>query len=124
MDEQDNDFKELWANILGRGKKKAGNTEAAKRAQNRSKSTAARSKLGRGKAAKSQNHHRLPAVKETYLPQDLGPKEQTLVHKEDGDAVACNGGEAVQGDGKRNPLSASQPSPLTSECSQRTLSGK
>ncbi|KAM9556793.1 structure-specific endonuclease subunit SLX4 isoform 1-T3 [Guaruba guarouba] len=123
MDEQDNDFKELWANILGRGKKKAGGTEAAKRAQNRSKSTAARSKLRRGKAAvKSPNHHHLPAVKETYLPQDLGPKEQTLVHKEDGDAVACNGGETVQGDGKRNPLSASQPSPVTSECSQRTPS--
>ncbi|XP_061235421.1 structure-specific endonuclease subunit SLX4 isoform X1 [Neopsephotus bourkii] len=123
MDEQDNDFKELWANILGRGKKKAGDTEAAKRAQNKSKSTAAKSKSRRGKAAaKSQNHHRLPAVKETYLPQDLGPKEQTLVHKEDGDAVACNGGKSVQGDGKRNPLSASQPSPVTNECSQRTLS--
>uniref|UniRef100_A0A8C6J2K0 Structure-specific endonuclease subunit SLX4 n=1 Tax=Melopsittacus undulatus TaxID=13146 RepID=A0A8C6J2K0_MELUD len=123
MDEQDNDFKELWANILGRGNKKAGDTETAKRAQNRSKSTAARSKLRRGKAAaKSQNHHRLPAVKETYLPQDLGPKEQTLVHKEDGDAVACNSGEAVQGDGKRNPLSASQPSPVTNGCGQRTLS--
>ncbi|XP_065540150.1 structure-specific endonuclease subunit SLX4 [Lathamus discolor] len=123
MDEQDSDFKELWANILGRGKKKAGDPEATKRAQNRSKSTAARSKLrGSKAAAKTQNHHRLPAVKETYLPEDFGPKEQTLVHKEDGNAVACNGGEAVQGDGKRNPLSASQPSPVTNECSQRTLS--
>ncbi|XP_030340658.1 structure-specific endonuclease subunit SLX4 isoform X2 [Strigops habroptila] len=123
MDEQDNDFKELWANILGRGKKKAGDAEVAKRAQKRPKSTAAGSRLRRGKApAKSQNHHHLPAVKETYFPQDLGPKEQRLVHKEDGDAVACNGGEIVQGNGKTNPLSASQPSAVISECSQRTLS--
>ncbi|XP_040975990.1 structure-specific endonuclease subunit SLX4 isoform X2 [Aquila chrysaetos chrysaetos] len=122
MDEQDNDFKELWANLLGRGKKKAGDAEAAKGAQNRSKSTAARSKLRRGKAAaKSQNHHHLPAVKETNLPQDLGPKEQTLVHKEDADAVACSSGETTQGDGKRNPFPASQLSTVASECSQRTL---
>ncbi|KAM7091282.1 structure-specific endonuclease subunit SLX4 isoform 1-T9 [Ciconia maguari] len=122
MDEQDNDFKELWANLLGGAKKKAGDTEAAKRAQNRSKSTAARSKLRRGKAAaKSQNHHHLRAVKEMNLPQDLGPKEQTLVHKEDGDAVACSSGETAQGDGKRNPFPASQLSTVASECSQRTL---
>ncbi|KAM6245042.1 structure-specific endonuclease subunit SLX4 isoform 2-T2 [Spheniscus humboldti] len=122
MDEQDNDFKELWANLLDRAKKKAGDAEAAKRAQNRSKSTAARSKLRRGKAvAKSQNHHRLPALKETNLPQDLGPKEQTLVHKEDGDAVACGSGEAAQGDERRNPFPASQLSTVASECSQRTL---
>ncbi|XP_009475568.1 PREDICTED: structure-specific endonuclease subunit SLX4 [Nipponia nippon] len=122
MDEQDNDFKELWANLLGRAKKKAGDAEAARRAQNRSKSTAARSKLRRGKAAaKSQNHHHLPAAKETNLPQDLGPKEQTLVHKEDGDAVACSSGETAQGDGKRNPFPASQLSTVASECSQRIL---
>lgn len=125
MDEQDNDFKELWANLLGRGKKKTGDAEAAKGAQNRSKSTAARSKLRRGKAAaKSQNHHHLPAAKETNLPQDLGPKEQTLVHKEDGDAVACSSGETTQGDGKRNPFPASQLSTVASECSQRTLTGE
>ncbi|XP_075575308.1 structure-specific endonuclease subunit SLX4 [Pelecanus crispus] len=122
MDEQDNDFKELWANLLGRAKKKAGDAEAAKRAQNRSKSTAARSKLRRGKAAaKSQNHHHLPAAKETNLPQDLGPQEQTFVHKEDGDAVACSSGETAQGDGIRNPFPASQLSAVASECSQRTL---
>ncbi|KAM6079259.1 structure-specific endonuclease subunit SLX4 isoform 2-T3 [Theristicus caerulescens] len=122
MDEQDNDFKELWANLLGRAKKKAGDAEAARRAQNRSKSTAARSKLRRGKAAaKSQNHHHLPAAKETNLPQDLGPKEQTLVHKAAGDAVACSSGETAQGDGRRNPFPASQQSTVASECSQRTL---
>ncbi|KAM9261241.1 structure-specific endonuclease subunit SLX4 [Cariama cristata] len=122
MDEQDNDFKELWANLLGGAKKKAGDAEAAKRAQNRSKSTAGRSKLRRGKAAaKSQNHHHLPAVKETNLPQDLGPKDQTLVHKEDGDAVACSSGETAEGDGKRNPFPGSQLSTVASECSQRIL---
>ncbi|XP_074742400.1 structure-specific endonuclease subunit SLX4 isoform X3 [Strix uralensis] len=122
MDEQDNDFKELWANLLGRAKKKAGDAEAAKRAQNRSKSTATRSKVRRGKAAaKSQNHHHLPAAKETNLPQDLGLKGQTFVHKEDADTMACSSGETVQGDGKRSPLPASQLSTVTSECSQRTL---
>ncbi|XP_074962153.1 structure-specific endonuclease subunit SLX4 isoform X2 [Phalacrocorax aristotelis] len=121
-DEQDNDFKELWANLLGRVKKNAGETEAAKRAQNRSKSAAARSKLRRGKAAaKSQNHHHLPAVKETNLPQDLGPKEQMLEHKEGGDAVACSSGGTAQGDGERNPFPASQLSTVANECSQRTL---
>lgn len=125
MDEQDNDFKELWANLLDRAKKKAGDAEAAKRTQNRSKSTAARSKLRRGKGvAKSQNHHRLPAAKETNLPQDLGPKEQTLVHKEDADAVACGSGEAAQGDERRNRFPASQLSTVASECSQRTLMGE
>lgn len=123
MDEQDNDFKELWANLLGGAKKKAGDDEVAKRAQNRSKGTTARSKLRRGRAAaKSQNHHQSPAVKEANLSQGLGPKEQTLVHKEDGDAVACSSGDAAQGDGKRSPLPASQSS--TSECSQRTLIGE
>ncbi|KAM6378824.1 structure-specific endonuclease subunit SLX4 [Pluvialis apricaria] len=122
MDEQDNDFKELWANLLGRAKKKAGDAEAGKRAQNRSKSTAAKSKLRRGKAAvKSQNHNHLPAAKATNFSQDLGPKEQTLVHKEDGDPVACSSGETAQGDGKRNPFPASQLSTVASECSQRTL---
>ncbi|XP_074014727.1 structure-specific endonuclease subunit SLX4 [Numenius arquata] len=119
MDEQDNDFKELWANLLGRAKKKAGDAEAAKTAQSRSKSTAAKSKLRRGKAAaKSQNHQHLPATKAKNLSQDLGPKEQTLVHKEDGDAVACSSGETAHGDGKRSPFPASQ---LGTECSQRTL---
>ncbi|XP_065706589.2 structure-specific endonuclease subunit SLX4 isoform X2 [Patagioenas fasciata] len=122
MDEQDNDFKELWANLLGRAKKKAGDAEAAKRAPNRSKGTAARSKLRRGKAvAKSQNHHHFPAVKERNLPQHLGLKEQTLVNKEDGDAVACSSGETAERDGNRNPFPASQLSSVASECSQRTL---
>ncbi|KAM6320262.1 structure-specific endonuclease subunit SLX4 [Podargus strigoides] len=122
MDEEDNDFKELWANLLGRAKKKAGDAEAAKKVQSRSTSTAARSKLRRGKAAaKSQNHNHLPAVKETNLPQDLGPKEQTSLHKEDGGAVACSSGETAQGDGKRSPFPASQQSAVASECSQRTL---
>ncbi|XP_063200396.1 structure-specific endonuclease subunit SLX4 isoform X1 [Chroicocephalus ridibundus] len=122
MDEQDNDFKELWANLLGRAKKKAGDAEAAKRAQSRSKSTAARSKLRRGKAAaKSQNHHHLPAAKATNFHQDLGPKKQTLVHKDDDDAVACSSGETAQGDGKRSPFPASQQSTVSTECSHRTL---
>ncbi|XP_030316028.1 structure-specific endonuclease subunit SLX4 [Calypte anna] len=117
MDEQDNDFKELWANLLGRAKKRAGDAEAAKRAQGRPKSTAARSKVRRGKAAaKSQTHH-LP----TNSIQDLGPKEQTLVHKEDGDTVACGSGETTQGDGRRSPFPGSQLSAVLSECSQRTL---
>ncbi|XP_027510850.1 structure-specific endonuclease subunit SLX4 isoform X3 [Corapipo altera] len=121
MDEQDSDFKELWANILSRAKKKAGDAETAKRAQNRSKSTTARSKLRRGKAAaQSQTHHHLPAVKETNLPRDSGPQEQTLVPKEEGDAAACSG-ETAQGDGRRSPFPASQLSTGTSECSQRPL---
>ncbi|XP_017664515.1 PREDICTED: structure-specific endonuclease subunit SLX4 isoform X1 [Lepidothrix coronata] len=122
MDEQDSDFKELWANILNRAKKKAGDAETAKRAQNRSKSsTTARSKLRRGKAAaQSQTHPHLPAVKETNLPRDSGPQEQTLVPKEEGDAAAC-GGETAQGDGGRSPFPASQLSTGTSECSQRPL---
>ncbi|KAM9372510.1 structure-specific endonuclease subunit SLX4 [Phaethornis superciliosus] len=117
MDEQDNDFKELWANLLGRAKKKAGDAVAAKRAQSRSKSTSARSRLRRGKAAaKSQTHHHLP----TNFIQDLGPKEQSLVHKEDGDTVACGSGETAQGDGKRSPVPG-QLGTVVSECSQRTL---
>uniref|UniRef100_A0A8B9DL23 Structure-specific endonuclease subunit SLX4 n=1 Tax=Anser cygnoides TaxID=8845 RepID=A0A8B9DL23_ANSCY len=121
MDEQDNDFKELWANLLGRAKKKSGDAEAAKKAQKRSKSTVARSKLRRGKAAAtSQNHHLFPAAKKTNLTQDLGPKEQALMHK-DGDAVACSSGETEQGDGKISPFPASQLSTAASDCSQRTL---
>ncbi|XP_041264667.1 structure-specific endonuclease subunit SLX4 isoform X3 [Onychostruthus taczanowskii] len=121
MDEQDNDFKELWANILNGAKKKAGDAEATKRVQNRPKSTTTRSKLRRGKAAaKSQTHHHLPAVKEKNLIQNLGPKEQTLVHEEDGDAAACSG-ETAQGDGARSPLPASQLSTGSTECSQRSL---
>ncbi|XP_063270237.1 structure-specific endonuclease subunit SLX4 isoform X2 [Prinia subflava] len=118
MDEQDSDFKELWANILSRAKKNAGDAEATKRVQNRPKSSTTRSKLRRGKAAaESQTHHPLPAVKETNLPQDLGPKKQTL--EEDGDAAACSG--ETQGDGARSPLPASQLSTGTTECSQRPL---
>ncbi|KAM4764827.1 structure-specific endonuclease subunit SLX4 isoform 3-T10 [Cyanocitta cristata] len=121
MDEQDNDFKELWANILSRAKKKAGDAEATKRVQDRPKSTTTRSKLRRGKsAAKSQTHHHLPAVKEINLPQDLGPKDQMLVHEEDGNAAACSG-ETAQGDGARSPLPASQLSTESTECSQRPL---
>ncbi|XP_017596743.1 PREDICTED: structure-specific endonuclease subunit SLX4 isoform X3 [Corvus brachyrhynchos] len=121
MDEQDNDFKELWANILSRAKKKAGDAEATKRVQDWPKSTTTRSKLRRGKAAaKSQTHHHLPAVKEINLPQDLGPKDQTLVQEEDGDAAACSG-ETAQGDGARSPLPASQLSTESTECSQRPL---
>lgn len=124
MDEQDNDFKELWANILSRAKKKAGDAEATKRVQNRPKSTTTRSKLRRGKAAAgSQTHHHLPVVKETNLPQDLGPKEKTSVREEDGDAAACSG-ETAQGDGARSPLPASQLSTETTECSQRPLTGE
>ncbi|KAM7038713.1 structure-specific endonuclease subunit SLX4 [Acridotheres tristis] len=120
MDEQDNDFKELWANILSRAKKN-GDAEATKRVQNRPKSTTTRSKLRRGKAAaKSQTHHHLPVVKETNFPQDLSPKKQTLLHEEDGDAAACSG-ETAQGDGARSPLPASQLSTGTPECSQRPL---
>ncbi|XP_039935196.1 structure-specific endonuclease subunit SLX4 isoform X2 [Hirundo rustica] len=120
MDEQDNDFKELWANILSRAKKKAGDAEATKKVQNRPKSTTARSKLRRGKAAaESQTHHHLPAVKETNLPQDLGPKERMLVPEEDGDAAACSG--ETQEDGTRSPLPTSQLSTGTTECSQRPL---
>ncbi|XP_032929936.1 structure-specific endonuclease subunit SLX4 isoform X3 [Catharus ustulatus] len=119
MDEQDNDFKELWANILSRAKKN-GDAEATKRVQNRPKSTTTRSKLRRGKAAaRSQTHHHLPVVKETNFHQDLSPKKQTLLH-EDGDAAACSG-ETAQGDGARSPLPASQLSTGTTECSQRTL---
>ncbi|XP_041893642.1 structure-specific endonuclease subunit SLX4 isoform X3 [Corvus kubaryi] len=121
MDEQDNDFKELWANILSRAKKKAGDAEATKRVQDWPKSTTTRSKLRRGKAAaKSQTHHHLPAVKEINLPQDLGPKDQTLVQEEDGDAAACSG-ETAQGDGARSPLPARQLSTESTECSQRPL---
>ncbi|XP_077042960.1 structure-specific endonuclease subunit SLX4 isoform X4 [Agelaius phoeniceus] len=123
MDEQDNDFKELWANILSGAKKKAGDAEATKRGQNRPKSATTRSKLRRGKAAaKSQTHHHSPAVKEKNFLQNLGPKEQTLVHEEDGDAAACSG-ETAQGDGARSPLPASQLSTGTSEGSQRSLAG-
>lgn len=124
MDEQDNDFKELWANILSGAKKKAGDAEGTKRVQNRPKSTTTRSKLRRGKAAaKTQTHHHLPAVKETHLPRDLGQKEQTLVHEEDGDAAACSG-ETALGDAARSPLSASQLSTGSTECSQRPLTGE
>ncbi|XP_068003054.1 structure-specific endonuclease subunit SLX4 isoform X2 [Melanerpes formicivorus] len=122
MDDQDNDFKELWANILGRAKKKAGGAEASKKAQNRSRSTSAGSKSKRGKAAaKRQNHHHLPAVKEANFPRDLSPKEQTSVHREGADAVAHSGGEAAQEDGRRSPFPSSQLSSGASECSQRTL---
>ncbi|XP_039588007.1 structure-specific endonuclease subunit SLX4 isoform X2 [Passer montanus] len=121
MDEQDSDFKELWANILNGAKKKAGDAEATKRVQNRPKSTTTRSKLRRGKAAaKSQTHHHLPAVKEKNLLQNLGPKEQTLVHEEDGDAAACSG-DTAQGDGARSPVPGSQLSTGSTECSQRSL---
>ncbi|XP_071427415.1 structure-specific endonuclease subunit SLX4 isoform X2 [Pithys albifrons albifrons] len=121
MDEQDSDFKELWANILSRAKKKAGDAETAKRAQNRSKSTTAQGKLRRGKAAgKSQTPQHLAAVREANPPRDSGPKEQTSVHREDGDAAAC-GGETAQGDGRRSPLPLSQLSTGTTEGSQRPL---
>lgn len=124
MDEQDNDFKELWANILSRAKKKAGDAEATKRVQNRPKSTTTQSRLRRGKAsAKSQTHHHLPAAKETNFLHNLGPEEQALVHEEDGDAAACSG-ETAQEDGARSPLPASQLSTGTTECSQRPLTGK
>ncbi|XP_064246587.1 structure-specific endonuclease subunit SLX4 isoform X2 [Passer domesticus] len=121
MDEQDSDFKELWANILNGAKKKAGDAEATKRVQNRPKSTTTRSKLRRGKAAaKSQTHHHLPAVKEKNLLQNLSSKEQTLAHEEDGDAAACSG-DTAQGDGARSPLPGSQLSTGSTECSQRSL---
>ncbi|XP_062444232.1 structure-specific endonuclease subunit SLX4 [Rhea pennata] len=121
MDELDNDFKELWANLLGRAKKKAGDAEAAKRVQNRTKSTATRSKLKRGKAAaKSQDHHLFPVVKGRNSPQNLGPKEQTEVHKDD-DTVACSSGGTSQEDGRRNPFPASQMGTVASDSTQRTL---
>lgn len=125
MDEQDNDFKELWANLLGKGKKKSGDTEAAKRAQKRSKNTAAKSRVRRGKAAaKSQNHHLFPSAKQKSLLQDLGPRIQTLGHKADSDTVACSSGDTSEGDGSRSPFPASQLSSTASDCSQGTLTGE
>ncbi|XP_010717671.1 structure-specific endonuclease subunit SLX4 isoform X3 [Meleagris gallopavo] len=122
MDEQDNDFKELWKNLLGKGKKKSEDAEAAKRVQKRSKNTAAKSRLRRGKAtAKSQNQHLFPAAKQKSLLQDLGPKLQTLEHKADSDTVACSSGETSEGDGSRSPFPASQLSTTGSDCSQGTL---
>uniref|UniRef100_A0A8B9Q2N1 Structure-specific endonuclease subunit SLX4 n=1 Tax=Apteryx owenii TaxID=8824 RepID=A0A8B9Q2N1_APTOW len=122
MDELDNDFKELWANLLGRAKKKAGDAEASKKVQNRTKNTATRSKSKRGKAAaKSQNHHCFSVVKGRDLPQNLGPKEQTGMHKEDDDAVACSSGGASQEDGRRNIFPASQLDTVASDSTQRTL---
>ncbi|KAM8798343.1 structure-specific endonuclease subunit SLX4 [Eudromia elegans] len=120
MDEQDNDFKELWANILGMPKKKAGATEATKRVQKWTKTTTTRSKL-RGKAvSRSQIDHCFPVVKGKDLPQNLGPKVLIGVHEDDDDAMACSSGETSQED-RRSPFSDSQLGTVASDSAKRNL---
>ncbi|XP_053898452.1 structure-specific endonuclease subunit SLX4 isoform X1 [Malaclemys terrapin pileata] len=123
MDELDNDFKELCANLLSRVKKKAGDAEGGRKVQSRTRSTATKSKLKKSKStAKSKSQHDSSAGKRMGWPGCTDPNEQALGHEPEGEAAACGNDGPPLGDENGDPP-AIQLDAMVPNCSQNTLAG-
>lgn len=124
MDELDNDFKELCANLLSRVRKKAGDAEGGRKVQSGTRSTATKSKLKKSKsAAKSKSQHDSSVGKRVGLPGCTDPNEQALGHEPEGEATACGNDRPPLGDGNGVPPSAIQLYAMAPNCNQNSLAG-
>ncbi|CAM5143720.1 unnamed protein product [Eretmochelys imbricata] len=124
MDELDNDFKELCANLLSRVRKKAGDAEGGRKVQSGTRSTATKSKLKKSKsAAKSKSQHDSSVGKRVGLPGCTNPNEQALGHEPEGEATACGNDGPPLGDGNGDPPSAIQLYAMAPNCNQNSLAG-
>ncbi|XP_065414775.1 structure-specific endonuclease subunit SLX4 isoform X7 [Chrysemys picta bellii] len=121
MDELDNDFKELCANLLSRVKKKAGDAEGGRKVQSRTRSTATKSKLKKSKStAKSKSQHDSSVGKRMGWPGCTDTNEQALGHEPEGEAAACGNDGPPLGDENGDPP-AIQLDAMVPNCSQNTL---
>ncbi|XP_074925482.1 structure-specific endonuclease subunit SLX4 isoform X2 [Chelonoidis abingdonii] len=124
MDELDNDFKELCANLLSRVKKKAGDAEGGRKVQSRTRSTATKSKLKKSKStAKSKSQHNSSVGKRVGWPGCTDPNEQALGHEPEGEATACGNDGPPLGDENGNPSSPIQLDAVAPNCNQNSLAG-
>uniref|UniRef100_A0A8C0IVT9 Structure-specific endonuclease subunit SLX4 n=1 Tax=Chelonoidis abingdonii TaxID=106734 RepID=A0A8C0IVT9_CHEAB len=123
MDELDNDFKELCANLLSRVKKKAGDAEGGRKVQSRTRSTATKSKLKKSKStAKSKSQHNSSVGKRVGWPGCTDPNEQALGHEPEGEATACGNDGPPLGDENGNPSSPIQLDAVAPNCSDKRRS--
>ncbi|XP_073218854.1 structure-specific endonuclease subunit SLX4 isoform X2 [Lepidochelys kempii] len=124
MDELDNDFKELCANLLSRVRKKAGDAEGGRKVQSGTRSTVTKSKLKKNKsAAKSKSQHDSSVGKRVGLPGCTNPNEQALGHEPEGEATACGNDGPPLGEGNGDPPSAIQLYAVAPNCNQNSLAG-
>ncbi|XP_038275258.1 structure-specific endonuclease subunit SLX4 isoform X2 [Dermochelys coriacea] len=124
MDELDDDFKELCANLLSRVRKKAGDAEGGRKVQSGTRSTATKSKLKKSKsAAKSKSQHDSSVGKRVGLPGCTDPSEQALGHEPEGEATTCGNDGPPLGDGNGDPPSAIQLYAMAPNCNQNSLAG-
>ncbi|XP_050823988.1 structure-specific endonuclease subunit SLX4 isoform X2 [Gopherus flavomarginatus] len=124
MDELDNDFKELCANLLSRVKKKAGDAEGGRKVQSGTRSTATKSKLKKSKStAKSKSQHNSSVGKRVGWPGCTDPNEQALEHELEGEATACGNDGPPLEDENGDPPSAIQLDAMAPNCNRNSLAG-
>nr|XP_006130668.1 structure-specific endonuclease subunit SLX4 [Pelodiscus sinensis] len=124
MEELDNDFKELCANLLSRVKKKAGDAEGGRKVQSRTRSTATKSQLKKSKsAAKSKSQPGSSIGKGVGCPGPTTPNGQALGHEPEGEATACGNAGPPLGDGNGDPPSVTQLHAMAPKCKQNSLAG-
>ncbi|XP_030433540.1 structure-specific endonuclease subunit SLX4 isoform X3 [Gopherus evgoodei] len=124
MDELDNDFKELCANLLSRVKKKAGDAEGGRKVQSGTRSTATKSKLKKSKStAKSKSQHNSSVGKRVGWPGCTDPNEQALGHELEGEATACGNDGPPLEDENGDPPSAIQLDAMAPNCNRNSLAG-
>uniref|UniRef100_A0A452H5M2 Structure-specific endonuclease subunit SLX4 n=1 Tax=Gopherus agassizii TaxID=38772 RepID=A0A452H5M2_9SAUR len=122
MDELDNDFKELCANLLSRVKKKAGDAEGGRKVQSGTRSTATKSKLKKSKStAKSKSQHNSSVGKRVGWPGCTDPNEQALGHELEGEATACGNDGPPLEDENGDPPSAIQLDAVAPNCNRNSL---
>ncbi|XP_074866451.1 structure-specific endonuclease subunit SLX4 isoform X2 [Carettochelys insculpta] len=104
MDELDDDFKELCANLLSRVKKKPGDAEGGRKVQSETRSAATKSQLKKSKsAAKSKSQSRSSVRKKVGWPGYTAPSGQALGHGPDGKTTACGTDGPPLADGNGDP---------------------
>lgn len=124
MDELDNDFKELCANLLSRVKKKAGDAEGVRKVQSRTRSIATKSKLKKSKsAAKSKSQHDSSAGKRMGEPECTDLNGQALGQEPGGKATPCGNDGPPLGGGNGDSPSAIQLDAMSPNCNQNNLAG-
>ncbi|XP_067407233.1 structure-specific endonuclease subunit SLX4 isoform X2 [Emydura macquarii macquarii] len=122
MDELDNDFKELCANLLSRVKKKAGDAEGVRKVQSRTRSIATKSKLKKSKsAAKSKSQHDSSAGKRMGEPECTDLNGQALGQEPGGKATPCGNDGPPLGGGNGDSPSAIQLDAMSPNCNQNNL---
>ncbi|KAM9125468.1 structure-specific endonuclease subunit SLX4 isoform 2-T3 [Pangshura tecta] len=124
MDELDNDFKELCANLLSRVKKKSGDAEGGRKVQSGTRNTATKSKLKKSKStAKSKSQHDSSVGKRVGWPGCMDPNEWALGHETEGEATACGNYGPPLGGENGDPPPAIQLDAMGPNCNQNSLAG-